>query len=100
MMMPKNVTINEEQINQFAALYNLQGLDIVSKVVISRMHGQANKIQSYFMKTLPTGQAAKYDTIKYVEAIYTQNYILMRELLDLKEQNDKIIELLTKISEK
>ena len=99
-MSQKTVTIDEEQINKFATIYNLQGLDMVSKIIISRMHAQCAEIQSYFLKTHATKQQSRYDTIKYVEGIYTQNYILMRELLDLKEQNDKIIELLTKISEK
>lgn len=128
--MAKKIVLTEELINRLTAPYGLNKLDTTSKVVITRMLLCADngpfRFKNFFID--PEPYIIRDAERVVLEAIHTQNYIIMRQLQDQKEeleknnefnhtlqeqnqqiinqndtlvkQNEQIIALLTKISEK
>lgn len=103
-MAKKQIEWTEELLNQYTAPYGLDKLDRDSKITIANMLISEN-LRNYRLN--PNIVCSEFSSYQGIAAIYSQNYIIMRLLQEQKkqnqriiEQNDQIIVLLTKMSEK
>lgn len=90
-MFDKNLS-EEEKIN----LLGLENLDDIEKDAIKEMFNSI-PLKSSFHNRRSTDSYGSYQSAL---AMYTQNFMIIRRLLEIKEQNQQIIELLTEIKNK
>lgn len=88
-MFDKNLS-EEEKIN----LLGLENLDDIKKDAIKEM------FDSILLKSGFHSMRNTSSVTAPTLAMYTQNFMIIRRLLEIKEQNQQIIELLTEIKNK